>query len=153
MMKLNESKSQYMIVNLTKDWKFSTQLSIENHHLEQVSEAKLLGVWITDDLKWEKNTTELVKNSYARMTIRRKLNKFAVSTEDLVNIYVLFIRSRLEYSAVVWHSSITQGEQIELERVQKVALRLILQGDYENYANALQLTNLERLSDRRTEMP
>ena len=95
-----------------------------------------MGVWIADDLKWEKNTTELVKNSYARMTILRKLNKFAVSTEDLVNIYVLFIRSRLEYSAAVWHSSITQGEQIELERVQMLDLRLILQGEYKNYANA-----------------
>ena len=86
------------------------------------------------------------------MTILRKLNTFSVSTEDLVNIYVLFIRSRLEYSAVVWHSSITQGETIELERVQKVALRLILKEEYEDYANALKLTNLERLADRRTEL-
>ena len=54
MIKLNESKSQYMIVNFTEDWKFCTQLSIENHLLEQVSEAKLLGVWIIEDLKWEK---------------------------------------------------------------------------------------------------
>ena len=56
----------------------------------------------------------------------RKLNSFEIPVEDLLNIYVLFIRSRLEQSAVVWHASITQGEEIELERVQKVALRMIL---------------------------
>ena len=47
----------------------------------------------------------------------RKLNAFDVPIEDLLNIYELYIGSRLEQSAVVWHSSITQGEEIELERV------------------------------------
>lgn len=94
LMKLNTSKSKYMIINFTNNWQFSTKLCIEGHDLAQVSETKLLGVWITDDLKWEKNTTELIKNAYARMTILRKLNAFAVSVDDLVNIYVLFIRSR-----------------------------------------------------------
>ena len=79
----------------------------------------------------------------------RKLNSFEIPVEDLLNIYVLFIRSRLEQSAVVWHASITQGEEIELERVQKVALRLILREDYESYANALSITNLETLKARR----
>ena len=77
----------------------------------------MLGVWITDDLKWSKNTSEIVKNSYARMSILRKLKAFQVPTNDLMNIYVLYIRSRLEQSAVVWHSSLTLGEEKELERV------------------------------------
>ena len=83
------------------------------------------------------------------MTILRKLNAFEVAMEDLINIYILFIRSRLEYSAVVWHSSITGGERIELERVQKVALRLILREDYDNYQHALEISNLETLETRR----
>ena len=149
LMKLNTSKSKYMVLNFTNDWKFSTRLSLEDKNLEQVSETKLLGVWITDDLKWSKNTTDLVKNAYKRMTILRKLNEFAVPVEELVNIYILFIRSKLEQSAVVWHSSITRGEEIELERVQKVALRLILKEDYESYQNALLMTNLESLKSRR----
>ena len=89
------------------------------------------------------------KNAYARMTILRKLNAFEVAMEDLIMIYILFIRSRLEYSAVVWHSSITGGERIELERVQKVALRLILREEYDNYQHALEMSNLETLETRR----
>ena len=53
----------------------------------------------------------------------RKLNAFDVPIEDLLNIYVLYIGSRLEQSAVVWHSSITQGEEIELERVRKSSIK------------------------------
>jgi hypothetical protein len=50
---------------------------------------------------------------------------------------------------VVWHSSITQEEVIELERVQKVALRVILSSEYENYGNALTLSGLSTLEQRR----
>ena len=55
----------------------------------------------------------------------------------------------MESSAVVWHSSITQSEQMEIEHIQKVALRIILDEDYENYENALEITGLETLCDRR----
>ena len=112
LMKLNTSKSKYMVINFTNDCQFSTNLLLEGHHLAQVKETKLLSVWIADDLKWAKNTTELVRNCYARMTILRKLNQFSVAVDDLLNIYVLFIRSRLEHSAVVWHSAITQVKQL-----------------------------------------
>ena len=71
---------------------------------------------------------------------------------DLVNIYVLFTRSILEQSSVVWHSSITEGESDDLERVQKVSLRIILKEKYESYDNALKITGLDKLSDRRTQL-
>ena len=116
------------------------------------NETKLLGVWITDDLKWSKNTSEVVKNSYARMSILRKLKAFQVPTNDLVNIYVLYIRSRLEQSAVVWHSSLTLGEEKELERVQKVALRLILGDNYKDYDQARLVTAIQTLSERRKQL-
>ena len=35
--------------------------------LEIVDEAKLLGTYITSDLKWDKNTDFLVKEAYKRM--------------------------------------------------------------------------------------
>ena len=55
----------------------------------------------------------------------------------------------MENSAVVWHSSLTQGQVLEIERVQKVALRIILKSDYISYENALETTSLPTLSDRR----
>ena len=86
------------------------------------------------------------------MSILRKLKAFQVPIPDLINIYVLYIRSRLEQSAVVWHSSLNLGEVIELERVQKVALRLILGDDYVNYQHARTLTQMKTLSERRTQL-
>ena len=83
------------------------------------------------------------------MTILRNLTSFPVPIEDMVNIYCLYIRSVAEQSSVVWSSSITSGEEYDIERIQKVALRIILKDDYVQYSNALKLTNLETLKARR----
>ena len=72
--------------------------------------------------------------------------------KDLVNIYVLFIRSMLEQACVVWHSSITEGESEDIERVQNICLKIILKDKYESYEKALQITKLKMLSNRRTQL-
>ena len=61
----------------------------------------------------------------------------------------MYIRSSLESSAAVWHSSITQAEQTLIERDQKVALKIIPQSDYESYDSAIILTGLDTLHHRR----
>ena len=78
-----------------------------------------------------------------------KLYEFNLPVEEMVNIYILYIRSRLEQSAVVWNSSLTKGEVLDLERVQKVALRIILGGKYTSYEQALQTSDLQTLVLRR----
>ena len=149
-MKLNTDKSKYMVVNYTENYQFNTRMSLNNCLLQQVSETRLLGVVLNDQLTWHSNTDFLVKKAYKRMIMLHKLYEFGLEVEEMVNIYFLYIRSILESSAIVWHSAITNGEEMELERVQKVALRIILKDEYENYSQALLLTNLETLKERRT---
>ena len=121
-MKVNTSKSKYMTINFTRNYQFNTRLYLENTLLEQVHETRLLGLVINDKLSWQSNTTSIVINAYKRMRILHKLYDFSVPVEDLVDVYILYIRSVLEQSAVVWNSSITKGEQLEIECVQKCAL-------------------------------
>ena len=148
-MKINVNKSKYMIVNFTEDYQFSTRLTIEDQPLTQVNEARLLGVLIRDDLSWKSNTQHTVRQAYKRMVILHKLSEFSMTTDDLVEIYKIYIRSILESSAVVWHSSLTEGERHSFERVQKVALKVILKTAYIDYEQALGKTGLETLEQRR----
>ena len=67
-------------------------------------------------------------------------------------IYMAFIRSKLEQSAVVWHSSLTEGNRADLERVQKSAIKIILKNNYTNYEEALKMLKMESLEDRRTRL-
>ena len=120
--------------------------------MEQVEKKKLLGLTICDDLSWKSNTAETIKKAYKRMIILRNLFQFGVQIDDLIQIYILYISSVVEQSAVVWHSSLTEGERLDLERVQKVALRLILKEDYISYSHALRFTGLPTLENRRTHL-
>ena len=58
---LNQRKTKVMIFNFTDNYKFTTNLNLNDEKLEVVNQAKLLGVIISDDLKWDKNTEYLVK--------------------------------------------------------------------------------------------
>ena len=83
------------------------------------------------------------------MELLRRLASFGPSLDDLRNIYILFVRSQLEQSAVVWHSSLTEQNRNDLERVQKSALKVILGEKYQSYNKALIELNLETLEERR----
>ena len=147
--KLNVQKTKTMIFNFCLDHQFQTRLYVENTLLETIRETKLLGTVITDDLKWHGNTQMLVRKGYTRMQIIHKLNSFNVSREDLKEIYVLYIRSVLEHNCQVWHFSLTEEDKCSLERVQKVAFRLILGSDDKDYQHALVALNMDSLDDRR----
>ena len=60
---INEEKTKAMIFNFTKTKQFTTRLSINNKPIKIVKEIKLLGTYITSNLKWNKNTKFLVKKS------------------------------------------------------------------------------------------
>ena len=61
----------------------------------------------------------LVKKGYQRTILLQKLFEFNVPQQDLVTIYILFIRSILEQSCVVWSSSLTLEEKDDPESVFK----------------------------------
>ena len=83
------------------------------------------------------------------MELLRKVASFGASTEELKEIYYLFVRSQLEQSAVVWNSSLTEENKTDLERVQKSALRLIMGGRYSGYKQALAELGILSLEERR----
>ena len=83
------------------------------------------------------------------MELLRKISSFGASWEELKNIYILYIRSLLEQSCTVWHSGLTDENSQDLERVQKSALKIILQESYDTYEGALKTLELESLDDRR----
>ena len=149
-MKINTNKSNYMFLTRSHE-KFSSRLTIDKKKLDQVNEVKLLGVWLSDDLSWARNTSELCKKAYSRISMISKLKYVGVPIDDLFNVYVLFIRSVLEYCCVVWHSRLTQEQSASLERVQKTCMKVILGEMYISYESALEMSGLETLEARRTQ--
>ena len=139
-MMINSKKTKAMIFNFTDKYQFSTRLSISGELIEVIDSTKLLGTIITSDLRWEENTAYIVQKANA---------SFGTNQQELRNIYILFVRSQLEQSAVVWHSSLTDENKSDLERVQRSAMKIILGSKYQSYKKALDVLDLETLDERR----
>ena len=150
-MKINSKKTKAMIFNFTSK-QFSTRLKLGNENVEIIENTKLLGTLIQNDLKWDLNTKNLVKKANMRMQLLRKVASLGASKQDLKEIYILFIRSILDQSAVVWSSSLTCENKNDLERIQKSALRVILGNDYKDYSSALNQLGLLTLEERRNNL-
>ena len=52
----------------------------------------------------------------------------------------------------MWHSSLTQKNENDLERIQKAALKVILKDRYQSYSDALMTLKIKSLKDRREEL-
>ena len=83
------------------------------------------------------------------MQILRKAVSFGASLQEKREIYILYVRSALEQSCQIWSSRLTQENITDLERVQKAAIRIILNNSFENYEKALEKVNLQTLVERR----
>ena len=135
-MKLNPSKCKYMVFSRAKI-DFSTRLKIDQELIERVPSMKILGTWISDDLSWARNCQEICRKAYSRLSIITKLKYVGVGQDDLIDIYVKFIRSVTEYCSVSFHASLTQEQSNKLEKIQKTCLKVILGEHYTDYTSAL----------------
>ena len=113
---------------------------------------RLLGVIIRSDLKWSSNTENIVKRASNKLWVIRRLKGLGAQCGELVDMFIKQCRSILELAVPAWHGAITTVEKLDIERIQKVALHIILGDQYLNYSNALKITNLETLESRRDKL-
>ena len=147
-----KKKTKTKLFNSTSNYQFTTRLLLKNEPVEVIDSTRLLGTIISNDLSWDQNISKIVKNANARMELVRRVASFGTPVEDIKNIYILFVRSILEQSATVWHSSLTQENINDLERVQKSAIQVILQENYSSYKQGLAQLNIESLASRREQL-
>ena len=151
-MMVNKKKTKVMVFNPCKAWDFMPELTLDNQELEMVEEMRLLGVVITSDMKWSSNTEEMLIKAYKRLWCLRRLKGMGATLEDLVDVYKKQVRSVLELAVPAWNGALTQICRQDIERVQKMALHIMLRDSYGNYKNVLKIVSLESLDERRQKL-
>ena len=156
-MVINEKKTKSMIINFTNNYQFTTKLLLNNEKVEVVNKMKILGTTITDKLTWDENCSLIIAKVNKRMLLLKKVQSFGATREEMVHLWIVFCRSTLEQSAVVWASSLTQDNKDDLERTQKCFAKLILRKEYNEddqnaYEIALTKLNLQTLEQRRKKL-
>ena len=151
-MKLHPKKCQVMHIQFRKTPYPTPPLTIDNTELQQVVVMKILGVLLQSDLRWNSHVDSICSKSSRRLCLLRKLKHFHVSIDDLVTVYVSYIRPVLEYCAPVWHSGLTTALSDRIEKVQRRAVRIILGHNYTSYTDACSDLGLPSLQARRLDL-
>ena len=146
---ISEKKTKAMIFNFTDNYKFTTRLQVKENNVEIVDKMKILGTIVNNTLSWDENCNHLIKKVNARMQLLHNIHSFGASKEEMTHLWIVFCRSVLEQSCVVWGPSLTQENKDDLERTQKSFAKMVLKDKYINYENAKIILNLDSLEERR----
>ena len=79
----------------------------------------------------------ICRKAFSRLSLITKLRYVGVSHEDLIDIYILVIRSVANYCSVSFHFSLTQEQSNTLEGIQRTCLKVVLGEEYSDYKSAL----------------
>ena len=148
-MKVNYKKTKVILFNNCKKWDFMPELEMEGHQLELAEEMKVLGVVMRSDMKWSSNTKYIVDKAYSRLWMMRRLKILGVGPDHIKDVYLKQVRSVLELAVPAWHPGLTLADSLDIERVQKAAMHIILGSKYNSYSSALKTLQLDSLADRR----
>ena len=153
-MSRNSDKTCLFILNFTDLYNFTPLFQIPgcNTLIDRVFETKLLGYWLTTDMKTHRHVEYLLSICYKRLWALPRLKKTGISDEDLLLFYHMKIRSVLETNSPVFHPMLTQGDREDLERIQKIVFKIILDDRYIDYNHACTTLNTQTLEQRRTKL-
>ena len=107
---------------------------------------------VCQDLKWFKNTAYICQKARQRLWILRRMLKLDLDIYQMFDVYTKEIRSILEMAVPVWHSGLTNQQTDDIESIQRVAMRIILQENYINYQSGCITFSAQTLADRRIKL-
>ena len=120
---------------------------INDNQIDVVSHAKILGVNISSDLKWNHHIAEVIKKARKRLFCLSQLKRAGLGPNELVQFHRTCIRPITEYACPVFHDCLPVYLSQELEAVQKRPISIIF--PCFTYDEALVKTSLVTLPDRR----
>jgi hypothetical protein len=152
LMNINSKKTKEMILGPAL-FNPPPPIVINNGIIERVTSFKLLGVTITNSLKWDEHITTICCKVNKRLHYLKLLKRCSIPADDLLHYYKSAIRPVIEYACPVWQSGLTLEQRDRIESLQRRALKLISNShDYEFYCVlyniepiAVRLDNLARL--------
>ena len=151
-MQLTLASEKCFVLNIGKhqDTTSAHNFYLDNKPLSTEIVAKDLGIYITQDLKWEYHINHLFKvGSQISYQIKRSFKTKNIWT--LLKLYLTYIRPKLEYNSPVW-SPYLKKDIIKLESIQRsftkfICLRCSI--PFSSYQDRLYKLNLKTLEYRR----
>ena len=150
---INKQKTKVLSFTKSRKWDFPPNLSFsDGTPIECIPSVRLVGVVVSQDLKWFQNTKYICDKARRKLWILRRMQSLELTQLQLFDVYTKEIRSILEMAVPVWHSGLTKKQSKDIENIQKIAFKIIMQHRYKTYELACKYFNTITLEERRIEL-
>ena len=152
-MVINKKKTKIISFTKSRKWDFPPELTFSDGSIiEYTSETKLVGVILSENLSWGKNTTYICDKARQKIWMLRRMVKLGLDKFTMYDVYTKEVRSILELAVPVWHSGLTKHQSMEIEKIQKISFRIILGANYTSYEQACNHLSAQTLEERRDKL-
>jgi hypothetical protein len=110
---INQSEANKFQMNERKCKELQIGFKIHNTPLEVVKSTKILGLTLSDDLKWNEHVLQIVKKARKRLYCLAQLNRSNVGIKELFQLYITCIRPITEYACPAFHNSLINRLSIQ----------------------------------------
>ena len=95
---------------------FATKITLDGSHIDRQKFTYILGVWIREDPSCLYINTQQVKRGHLQVSNNVKIEVcWHVKKKKLLHVYLLHVRTSMEYCSVAWHNNITQAQIVFLK--------------------------------------
>ena len=123
--RINKMKSSVTIFNFHRSRDFSPRVTVDSEELRIVTVTRILGISISENLKWNQHIEDITDKAKAKFHIFHKLMKNGFPYTFILEVFLKEIRPILEYGAVLFHFALTVELSDMIEEIQKIFLRLL----------------------------
>ncbi len=98
-------------------------LTINNESIKQVSEAKLLGMLVDENLSWDRHINTLCSKISRKLGLLKRLQKF-LPKDTILMLYNSIVLPHFDYADVIWGTADFKYVN-KIYKLQKIAARII----------------------------
>ncbi len=135
----NPQKFQSMVLGSDENM----TIKLGEHTIMNTKTNKIVGVTIDDELKFDQHVTLICKKAARQLNVLRKFSHI-LDSDARMTVYKSFILSNFNFCPLIWHFC-GIGNTRKLEKIQKRALRFVLQDFTSNYSELLQKAKMPTL--------
>ena len=150
---INKKKTKVISFTKSRKWDFPPELKFKDGTLiETETETKLLGVVLSENLRWHNNTSYICNKARSKIWMLRRMIKLELDVFTMFDVYTKEVRSILELAVPVWHSGLTKIQTKDIERIQIISFKIILGPAYVNHKQACKFFATQTLEERRIKL-
>ena len=146
-MRINAKKTQLLVIAPPNGYDTTAALDASGETIQSVNKLKLVGFTFGSSPDVGEHVRAVEDKIRKKVWMLYKLRRAGFKGVSLYKLYCCYLRSIVEYCSVVYHSLPSRGQAWDLERIQRLAVRICFGND--NTDTIMNEHGIQTLEERR----